>query len=43
MYLIFSLVYGIAIYKRPSLLPWLAILQVLIYVLPMTMLLGASN
>lgn len=40
MYLIFSLVYGIAIYKRPSLLPWLAILQVLIYILPMTMLLS---
>ncbi len=42
MYLLFSLVYGIAIYKRPSLLPWLAILQVLIYILPMTMLLGVK-
>lgn len=40
MYLLFSLVYGIAIYKRPSLLPWLVVLQVLIYVLPMTMLLS---
>lgn len=38
MYLLFSLVYGLAIYKRPSLLPWLAVLQVLIYILPMTML-----
>jgi membrane protease YdiL (CAAX protease family) len=42
MYLLFSLVYGIAVYKRPSLLPWLAILQVLIYILPMTMLLSVK-
>lgn len=42
MYLLFSLVYGIAIYKRPSLLPWLAILQVLIYILPMKMLLSVK-
>jgi len=42
MYLLFSLVYGIAIYKRPSLLPWLAILQILIYILPMTMLLSVK-
>lgn len=40
MYLLFSLVYGVTIYKRPSLLPWLAILQILIYILPMTMLLS---
>jgi membrane protease YdiL (CAAX protease family) len=39
MYFLFSLVYGVVIYKRPSLLPWLTILQVLIYILPMTMLL----
>ncbi len=43
MYLLFCLVYGIAIYKRPSLLPWLAILQVIIYILPMTMMLTASQ
>lgn len=42
MYLLFSLVYGVTIYKRPSLLPWLAILQVLIYILPMTMLLTSK-
>jgi membrane protease YdiL (CAAX protease family) len=42
MYLIFSLVYGIALYKRPSLLPWLAILQTLIYILPVLMLMGIS-
>jgi len=39
MYFLFSLVYGVIIYKRPSLLPWLTILQVIIYILPMTMLL----
>lgn len=39
MYLIFAIVFGIAVYKRPSLLPWLVILQILIYILPMTMLL----
>jgi hypothetical protein len=39
MYLLFALVYGIALYKRPSLLPWLVILQILIYILPMSMLL----
>ena len=42
MYLLFSLVYGVTIYKRPSLLPWLVILQVLIYILPMTMLLSVK-
>jgi len=42
MYLLFSLVYGLAIYKRPSLLPWLAVLQVLIYILPMIMLLSVK-
>jgi hypothetical protein len=39
MYQLFALVYGIALYKRPSLLPWLVILQILIYILPMSMLL----
>jgi hypothetical protein len=43
MYLIFALIYGIALYKRPSLLPWLAILQILIYILPMSMLLTISQ
>jgi hypothetical protein len=43
MYLLFALVYGIALYKRPSLLPWLAILQSLIYVLPTLMLLSISQ
>lgn len=42
MYLIFAIVFGIAVYKRPSLLPWLVILQILIYILPMTMLLQIS-
>jgi len=42
MYLLFSLVYGFSLFKRPTLLPWLAILQVLIYILPMTMLLSAK-
>jgi hypothetical protein len=42
MYLLFSLVFGFSIYKRPSLLPWLVILQVLIYILPMTMLLSVK-
>jgi hypothetical protein len=40
MYFLFSLVFGFSIYKRPSLLPWLAVLQVLIYILPMTMMLS---
>ena len=43
MYLLFALVYGIALYKRPSLLPWLAILQLLIYILPMATLLNISQ
>ena len=43
MYLLFAFVYGIAIYKRPSLLPWLAILQLLIYILPMYTLLTISH
>lgn len=43
MYLLFAVVYGIALYKRPSLLPWLAILQLLIYILPMSMLLTISQ
>jgi len=43
MYLLFAFTYGIAIYKRPSLLPWIAILQVLIYILPMSMLLSVSR
>jgi membrane protease YdiL (CAAX protease family) len=43
MYLLFAFVYGIALYKRPSLLPWLAILQLLIYILPMSMLLAISQ
>jgi hypothetical protein len=42
MYLLFSLVFGFSIYKRPSLLPFLAILQFLIYILPMTMLLSVK-
>jgi hypothetical protein len=42
MYLLFSLVYGFSVFKRPSLLPWLAILQALIYILPMTMLLSVK-
>jgi hypothetical protein len=42
MYLLFCLVYGFAIYRRPSLLPWLVILQVLIYILPMTLLLAVK-
>jgi hypothetical protein len=42
MYLLFSLVFGYSIYKRPSLLPWLAILQVLIYILPIMMLLSVK-
>ncbi len=43
MYLLFSLIYGIVLYKRPALLPWLAILQMLIYILPMLMLLTISQ
>lgn len=43
MYLFFALIYGIALYKRPTLLPWLAILQMLIYILPMSMLLTISQ
>ena len=43
MYLPFALIYGIALYKRPSLLPWLAILHLLIYILPMLMLLTISQ
>jgi hypothetical protein len=43
MYLLFALVFGIALYKRPSLLPWLTILQILIYFLPMLMLLNVGN
>ena len=43
MYLLFAFIYGIALYKRPSLLPWLAILQLLIYILPMSMLLTISK
>jgi hypothetical protein len=39
MYMFFSLVYGFTIFKRPSLLPWLIILQVIMYILPMAMLL----
>jgi hypothetical protein len=39
MYFLFTLVYGITLYYRPSLLPWLVILQMLIYLLPMMMLL----
>jgi hypothetical protein len=42
MYLLFSLVFGFSIYKRPSLLPWLVILQVPIYILPMTMMLSVK-
>lgn len=42
MYLFFALIYGIALYKRPTLLPWLAILQMLIYILPMSMLFKIS-
>jgi hypothetical protein len=42
MYLLFSLVFGFSIYKRPSLLPLLVILQVLIYILPMMMLLSVK-
>ncbi len=43
MYLLFAFIYGIALYKRPSLLPWLAILQILIYILPMSTLLTISQ
>ena len=43
MYLLFAFIYGIALYKRPSLLPWLAILQLLIYILPMYTLLTISQ
>ena len=43
MYLLFAFIYGIALYKRPSLLPWLAILQLLIYILPMSTLLTISQ
>lgn len=43
MYLLFAFVYGIALYKRPSLLPWLAVLQLVIYILPMSMLLTISQ
>jgi hypothetical protein len=43
MYLLFAIFYGIALYKLPSLLPWLAILQVHIYILPMSMLLNISQ
>jgi hypothetical protein len=43
MYLLYALVYGIALYKRPSLLPWLAILQLLSYILPMYTLLTISQ
>ena len=43
MYLLFAFIYGIALYKRPSLLPWLAILQILIYILPMSTLLNISQ
>lgn len=43
MYLLYALVYGIALYKRPSLLPWLAVLQLLIYILPMYTLLTISQ
>jgi hypothetical protein len=43
MYLLFSLVYGIVLHKRTSLLPWLAILQVLISILPTLMLLSVSQ
>lgn len=42
MYLLFALLYGITLYKRPSLIPWLAILQLLIYILPVSMLLSMS-
>ena len=41
--LFFALIYGIALYKRPSLLPWLAILHLLIYILPMLKLLTISQ
>jgi hypothetical protein len=43
MYLLFAFIYGIALYKRPSLLPWLAILQLIIYILPMYTLLTISH
>ena len=43
MYLLFAFIYGIALYKRPSLLPWLAIMQILIYILPMYTLLTISQ
>lgn len=43
MYLFFALIYGMALYKRPALLPWLAILQILIYILPVSMLLTISQ
>lgn len=43
MYLLFASFFGIALYKRPSLLPWLAILHLLIYILPMLMLLTISQ
>jgi hypothetical protein len=42
MYFPFVLIYGLAMYKRPSLLPWLSILQMLIYVLPVLTLLSIS-
>jgi hypothetical protein len=43
MYLFYSLIFGIALYKRPSLLPWLATLQFLVYILPAMMLLNVSR
>lgn len=42
MYLLFAFIYGIALYKRPSLFPWLVLLQLLIYILPMYTLLTIS-
>ncbi len=39
MYLLFSFVLGLALFKRPSLLPWMAILQAILYFLPVLMVL----
>ena len=43
MYLLFAVLYGITLYKRPSLFPWLAILHLLIYILPMLTLFTISQ